>query len=915
MKLLIAAVTLLIVLIFPKISLAATNTFNCKYEPVIGCVVGTDNCSPGYGADDTVCTSITDENTCVDTINIACTSTAPPKYACNNGQCTQDIDGTYDSNDCDGKCEVTLPGNSDAVPKPYVKCENVRPDLLNPLDEEFHSSLRPYQSSPCNLEVENTAAMCGSTLYINDPFKVGPNDGKCTTNYEVGITICEYDLDREFDIFIDTQNARLPIAGNTELVKNSQQPDDIIDEAERVNEYLSWYLNGVDHKAEEPTYSIDFAGPIKKLLPQPFQQMAQIATVLRNKIDEHNRVVVCGSSEDPSNCYAGNETGPKEPNYRLNDWKPPKDLGPFRSLANILLGLLKNIPGINGTVIADSLNNAWNLRIPPLPWGNNMEGVPFASNKEYFKAYNEWRGKTCVLVPVFEWLFCFDIKLGPVDIIPNSWSQLFPFVPLQTAEDRKGKISLAEPGISGHSDDMEVNIIDFGGKTESEDLYFAHVRGLSNLSSMLTLLQNPRGVENGSTTNVKEPEIEPGCKILKVRSNIGDDLFGKSEAISAHLKYNASFDCVFATTDPENSTETCEKEVTFSAPVNTDSPEVDTSWINLVAGNASVFKRIFPKLDDPSFGALLDMPTVTETSYRGSGASVGPSPADLYIPHLGGLKEYILTGIQTMLRPKGYGNQIEFDKSMICNEFRILPKAKGACLLGSTSSKVGTIPTSFRDILQAAAETFKTPPNLILGAMYGEGAFSRGLDWSDENVKSWAMCTKIPGCSDDIPIFWGFTNDYWKKSIAPRIWPELKKLDPNWHEPTRCNIIDYTYGAAYQLNQNASGSPAFAGKSCFGINLIPGNRAWPTTCDWDREQYETSIRVWEFGTGYGNTSNGLLTCATNDGSCYGGGGVAAQCSTDKDGGPYDSCQTIGDYPNGVMEISHNACVWEVSQGI
>jgi hypothetical protein len=32
----------------------------------------------------------------------------------------------------------------------------------------------------------------------------------------------------------------------------------------------------------------------------------------------------------------------------------------------------------------------------------------------------------------------------------------------------------------------------------------------------------------------------------------------------------------------------------------------------------------------------------------------------VYFPHLGGLDEYLLTGIQTLLRPKGYGEQISW---------------------------------------------------------------------------------------------------------------------------------------------------------------------------------------------------------------------------------------------------------------
>ena len=62
--------------------------------------------------------------------------------------------------------------------------------------------------------------------------------------------------------------------------------------------------------------------------------------------------------------------------------------------------------------------------------------------------------------------------------------------------------------------------------------------------------------------------------------------------------------------------------------------------------------------------------------------------------------------------------------------------------------------------------------------MYGEGLFNPGrLDWTDENVKNWATCTPVPGCStsgDD--NFMGFNGDDWANivSMSP-IEDDLKK--------------------------------------------------------------------------------------------------------------------------------------------
>ena len=52
------------------------------------------------------------------------------------------------------------------VPNPYVDCDDVRPDLLHPLSDEFHS-LRPYQASPCNTNISG-AAFCGNGIRISE---------------------------------------------------------------------------------------------------------------------------------------------------------------------------------------------------------------------------------------------------------------------------------------------------------------------------------------------------------------------------------------------------------------------------------------------------------------------------------------------------------------------------------------------------------------------------------------------------------------------------------------------------------------------------------------------------------------------------------------------------------------------------
>jgi hypothetical protein len=116
----------------------------------------------------------------------------------------------------------------------------------------------------------------------------------------------------------------------------------------------------------------------------------------------------------------------------------------------------------------------------------------------------------------------------------------------------------------------------------------------------------------------------------------------------------------------------------YTAPIRielklrTAIPFADDVWNRLVAGAAGVARRMFPKImadSNSPFEFFWDMPGETSVNYSitsNSNATVGSGNpysltvqggqgAKLYFPHLGGIKEYFLNGIQTLLRPKGYG--------------------------------------------------------------------------------------------------------------------------------------------------------------------------------------------------------------------------------------------------------------------
>jgi hypothetical protein len=341
----------------------------------------------------------------------------------------------------------------------------------------------------------------------------------------------------------------------------------------------------------------------------------------------------------------------------------------------------------------------------------------------------------------------------------------------------------------------------------------------------------------------------------------------------------------------------------------TETPLADEVWSRTVAGPAGIFKRISPQIgEDSPIGCLLDIPASTPVSYNAYDPNTGnPVPviignpsgqrtgAELYFAHLGGVYEYFLKGIQTFLRPKGYGTAFTSGTACTtgqCGELPSLPTASGSCVLGGISSRVGNIPQSLRDIVEAASETYKTPPNLILAIMYGEGLFNPGrFDWSDANVTDWATCVPIPGCTTTgADNFMGFYASVWQ-NVIPHIEGDLRQLDPSRPTPSQCNLLDSIYGIAWSLHDSADGGMGF---TCFGINL---NASVPNSCSWDANQFESAIKVSE--SGY------TSMCLTREGSCATGGGPAAACPSG------DTCETVG---NRYADPSHNGCVWDVAHG-
>ena len=585
------------------------------------------------------------------------------------------------------------------VPIPDIPC-----DQVNPLSTNEFDSLRPYQASPCNKAIETVIA-CGNDVIIQKEYKVTPSSAKsCVTNAD-GSRTCQFEFSDSSNVKVSVPDAELPIVGNTQLVSNSASDTNTLDSAQRTNQYVSWYLNGTNYRAEdqavEPTTNefLSFAGPIRKLLPQSTIQQKQIESIQASKSDQHNQVAVCANEPTfgiigdilglgktvPEPCYKDTPI-PGQVNgtiYRLDDWKG--NLSWQTDVVNSLVTKFTSLlPGVASDIIRDSIGNHWNKKIPPLPSDNDPSGKPFTA-LTFQKAYNEWRGKSCVIVPGINFLLCIENIF-----IPNRYADLFTYVPLTSNEDRIGKITVNDaPAPQPSNDGVSVTgVVYKPGDTTENLLYVPHMEETSELLSILQSTYVPKGSSDGGGSEVVDTPFltDTNCDLTQKGWNSGDDLFGeyKNKPIEGTLNYNVSFTCSFGTphldqtcyndcladgnTDAEckaqcTSSNQCDKKANVALSVYTKTPKINNLWYQTVFGSMSVFKRIFPSaLSGKS--QTLDLPGVTTAKYESNDTDAkvlagdpknnrSGEKAEIFIPHLGGIQEYFLKGIQTALRPKG----------------------------------------------------------------------------------------------------------------------------------------------------------------------------------------------------------------------------------------------------------------------
>ena len=362
---------------------------------------------------------------------------------------------------------------------------------------------------------------------------------------------------------------------------------DFFHDPRKVNEYVSWYLNGVINRAEYGSLNmsvqedvnklVSFSGPINRLMPLSYQQYMRIQTIesaMQEFIygttptgtnENHDQIVVCfdrvgfsrtGVANVAKPCYpAAPAGGAEQPFFRLfnNETNPNFDWDPRKTNSEIVDRIVQVLTNFGFPV-----SDIWNKRIPPLPWEQDpydpqIDGwgnpIPMTALK-YRKYYNEWKGKWCITPTLFgtEVLYCYDLP-SPFSMT-NIYADLFPYVPLANNVD-KSALHLAAPatmhpnaGTVAYYLQPPTHICSGGTFAEpcSTDgdnpdivhepvLYYPHALETLILSDALNEMFAPKehpADENIPGSGYRDFE-DNGCEIIETRTNPGDRLFQSSQ--------------------------------------------------------------------------------------------------------------------------------------------------------------------------------------------------------------------------------------------------------------------------------------------------------------------------------------------------------------------------------------------------
>lgn len=506
------------------------------------------------------------------------------------------------------------------------------------------NSLRPHPAKPINPDIvqEETVTFCGNSVSVTDSFSVLPeNSSNCIKDEKNNSQTCSYSISRTSSVTLDmTKDAELPIMGNTEDVVNKDtvydpEKPEALNDADKMNQFLSWFLNGVINRAEYPFLATDssldqqkldiakiinFSGPLKKILSWDVQNYIRKKEVANVGDTRQDQTVACTAKV--------NDQSLPIPCYQVNAWKD----------------IFGNTPGLNDPTKMSQWDSA--SKFPP----NRLEDTT-TEFQNFWLSYINWRGYYCGMIPIIGIYLCFQNPLqNPFATnVKEDWSNLYPYIPFSSTEDRKGSVYFlnASPVTSSN---VKLTDVKFSpGPTQT--LYFSHMEEAKQLAEILQSTYAPQGFSESAVGDTVKPEETSDCKIMETRTGSGDNLYA-GNAASASIDYTVNFSCTFVLDKPQ----ACSKTASITFPVAIEIPLIQDVWLKYVGGSDSLVRKLFPKLGSGSqLGSLYEIPASIAFQSKANGIN---GSGDVYIPYLGAVSEYALKGIQTLLRPKGFGEAI-----------------------------------------------------------------------------------------------------------------------------------------------------------------------------------------------------------------------------------------------------------------
>jgi len=727
------------------------------------------------------------------------------------------------------------------------------------VDPEFHS-LRPYPASPTCDPAPDGVWMCGNDLVLRQTHTVTPGDGNCRVTGP-NTQDCDFNVSGSATVYLDLLDADFPIAGNTEDVPNAISSSSSIPDGARVNEYVSWYLNGVISRAEEffadadnPTglfKIINYSGPLRRLLPRTIQTIARssLQGLIGNGI--HNQIIECGG-DSPVPCYDTPDNAPQR--YRITDQGTENQTQfqytPYSSTEDktgqiSLYEKNQSFPNITDISFTPTTNVSENKSTKELYFPHLAENKTLSEllQRTYLPGEYKDRGTEGSFDDAMPNIGCTYVETG----------------------DNQGDSLYGENIREGSNSYLE---IDRGGTVVRENRLQGEVTYNANFSCTLS-----RGLlEFQCYQDCTRYWRDAGLPVPP-----GND-------------FSCQQDC---TPTPE-----CSVPIPVPLTVEVRTPdENEDIFDRLVGAEMSIFRRVFPKTGvDTPVEEIEDIPGKTNVTYAGENFSASGevaagnpdgsragSSAELYFPHLGSIQEYFLHGIQEALRPQGIG----------------LPSGNtppGGSELVCQIQNSGIQSKELQNLIVEAAQWARIPTELLTTVIRGEGCGGGDPRNDPTGARTGGICQytdaqilsfSAPGAEDPRNCPGGGTTPdgqgkgplgMYHDSVAWTPWANAVNMATGENRtPNICNIKDATYAAAYLL------SASYDGCANPGFNVSSA----PSPNSWTQNQIQSSLTAWGQGCNVDICSGvaGDFYCSAYDiwadsmsVSCTGGGGQAASCS-------------------------------------